>query len=368
MLTPTQKQTAQSIVNLFETGAVLGEYGSVTVIPGDTGHLTFGRSQTTLGSGNLHDLLQRYCRNDGARFGHRLAPWLPRFAAVDLGLDNEPRLHNLLRATADDPVMRETQDQFFDEVYWQTAARIAANLGVTSALGTAVVYDSTVHGSWKAMRDRTIAQSGSIATLGEKKWIAAYVATRRTWLTKHPRSDLRKTAYRMDAFQRLIEQGYWGLELPLVVRGAEISSTTLNPHDCAAKPIGPRARRSTVTTGAFRTGRPDQGRRYFWPDQRHSAQAVSGQKRTSAHRRSGCDPDWSPGRLIVKPTRVRLRTLGRQRWLRSARHVEHGSTGAKEGSERRFRAALLSTDGARFPARASTCSTPAGPAEHKILR
>ena len=234
MLTPTQKQTAQSIVNLFETGAVLGEYGSVTVIPGDTGHLTFGRSQTTLGSGNLHDLLQRYCRNDGARFGHRLAPWLPRFAAVDLGLDNEPRLHNLLRATADDPVMRETQDQFFDEVYWQTAARIAANLGVTSALGTAVVYDSTVHGSWKAMRDRTIAQSGSIATLGEKKWIAAYVATRRTWLTKHPRSDLRKTAYRMDAFQRLIEQGYWGLELPLVVRGAEISSTTLRatPPGC----------------------------------------------------------------------------------------------------------------------------------------
>jgi chitosanase len=234
MLTPTQKQTAQSIVNLFETGAVLGEYGSVTVIPGDTGHLTFGRSQTTLGSGNLHDLLQRYCRNDGARFGHRLAPWLPRFAAVDLGLDNEPRLHNLLRATADDPVMRETQDQFFDEVYWQTAARIAANLGVSSALGTAVVYDSTVHGSWKAMRDRTIAQSGSIATLGEKKWIAAYVATRRTWLTKHPRSDLRKTAYRMDAFQRLIEQGYWGLELPLVVRGAEISSTTLRatPPGC----------------------------------------------------------------------------------------------------------------------------------------
>ena len=234
MLTPTQKQTAQSIVNLFETGAVLGEYGSVTVIPGDTGHLTFGRSQTTLGSGNLHDLLQRYCRNDGARFGHRLAPWLPRFAAVDLGLDNEPRLHNLLRATADDPVMRETQDQFFDEVYWQTAARIAANLGVTSALGTAVVYDSTVHGSWKAMRDRTIAQSGSIAALGEKKWIAAYVATRRTWLTKHPRSDLRKTAYRMDAFQRLIEQGYWGLELPLVVRGAEISSTTLRatPPGC----------------------------------------------------------------------------------------------------------------------------------------
>ena len=58
MLTPTQKQTAQSIVNLFETGSVLGDYGSVTVIAGDTGHLTFGRSQTTLPSGNLLNLME----------------------------------------------------------------------------------------------------------------------------------------------------------------------------------------------------------------------------------------------------------------------------------------------------------------------
>ena len=59
MLTSTQKQTAQSIINLFETGVVLGDYGNVTVITGDTGHLTFGRSQTTPGSRNLLDLLKR---------------------------------------------------------------------------------------------------------------------------------------------------------------------------------------------------------------------------------------------------------------------------------------------------------------------
>ena len=233
MLTPTQKQTAQSIVNLFETGSVLGNYGSVTVIAGDTGHLTFGRSQTTLASGNLLNLLQRYCDNDGASFGARLKPWLPRFAAVDLLLDGELRLHNLLRATADDPIMRETQDVFFDEVYWRPAARTAANLGIKSPLGVAVVYDSTVHGSWTKMRDRTIQQAGSIASLGERDWIAAYVATRHAWLAGHPRSDLRKTVYRMEAFQRLIDQGYWGLELPLVVHGAEVSRTTL-----AATPPG----------------------------------------------------------------------------------------------------------------------------------
>ena len=234
MLTSTQKQTAQSIVNVFETGVVLGDYGNVTVIAGDTGHLTFGRSQTTLGSGNLLDLLNRYCSNAGARFGPRLAPWLPRFAATDLTLDTDTRLHNTLRATTDDKVMRDTQDVFFEEVYWQPAERAATALSATSPLGVAVVYDSTVHGSWKAMRDRTVQQSGTLAALGERAWIAAYVATRRDWLATSPRADLRKTVYRMDAFQRLIDQGFWGLELPLVVRGAEISLATLSatPPGC----------------------------------------------------------------------------------------------------------------------------------------
>lgn len=234
MPTSSQKQTAQSIINVFETSQVLGDYGNVTVIAGDTGHLTFGRSQTTLGSGNLLDLLKRYCSNPGARFGTKLSPWLPRFEAGDLTLDTDTRLHNTLRATADDKVMRDTQDVFFDEVYWQPAERAATALGATSPLGVAVVYDSTVHGSWARMRDRTNQQAGTLAALGEQAWITAYVATRREWLATNPRPDLRKTVYRMDAFQRLIDQGFWGLELPLVVRGAEISLATLSatPAGC----------------------------------------------------------------------------------------------------------------------------------------
>ena len=139
MLTSTQKQTAQSIINLFETGVVLGDYGNVTVITGDTGHLTFGRSQTTLGSDNLLDLLTRYCTNPGAHFGPRPAPWLPRFEATDLSLDTDTRLHNTLRATADDKVMRDIQDVFFDEVCWQAGRESSHgsrhHLAVLSTIG-----------------------------------------------------------------------------------------------------------------------------------------------------------------------------------------------------------------------------------------
>lgn len=238
MLSLMQKKTAEAIVNIFETGSVLGDYGNVTLIPGDTGHLTFGRSQTTLGSGNLYKLLRSYCARPDARFDSALSPFLQRFEGCDLGLDHEKHLHNILRASADDPTMREIQDVFFDQTYWQPAERAAAHLGITSALGIAVIYDSTVHGSAELIRDKTNQNVGTLAQLGEHKWIAAYVHTRRQWLANHSREDLRPTVYRMEALQRLIDQELWDLALPLLVRGHEISSLTLNaaPAGCYEGP------------------------------------------------------------------------------------------------------------------------------------
>lgn len=238
MLTTLQKKTAEAIVNIFETGSVLGDYGNVTLIKGDTGHLTFGRSQTTLGSGNLYKLLRSYCANPAARFGAALTPFLQRFEDIDLSLDNEKHLHNILRASADDTIMRDTQDVFFDQTYWKTAERAATQLGITTALGVAVAYDSTVHGSAELIREKTNQKVGTLATAGERTWIATYVQTRRDWLANHPREDLRPTVYRMDAIQRLIALDQWDLELPLLVRGHEISEVTLSaaPAGCYDSP------------------------------------------------------------------------------------------------------------------------------------
>ena len=232
-LAATQAQAAKAIVNLFETGTVRGAYGQVTLLPGDTGRLTYGRSQTTLGSGNLHLLIERYCGAAGARFAGRLRTWLPALARRSAAADADLQLHNLLRACADDPVMREVQDAFFDETYWDPAVRAATRLGIRSPLGVAVVYDSWVHGSWGLLRDRTQA-AGALQQVGEHEWIQRYVRTRREWLATHPNALLRRTVYRMDAFRRLIALDAWDLSLPLVVRDAEISVATLSalPPGC----------------------------------------------------------------------------------------------------------------------------------------
>jgi chitosanase len=92
-----QKRVAQAIVNIFETGKAQGEYGQVTLLAGDSGHLTYGRAQTTLGSGNLFLLIKDYCEAPGAQFAEELRPFLERLLRRDTGLDRHAEFRRLLR-------------------------------------------------------------------------------------------------------------------------------------------------------------------------------------------------------------------------------------------------------------------------------
>jgi chitosanase len=222
MISELQKKAAQAIVNIFESGRPLGDYGCVTVLAGDTGHLTYGRSQTSLGSGNLALLLHAYCGAQGA-FSEALRPFLPAFDRRDTKLDDSEKVKGLLRQAGGDPVMRSVQDEFFDRVYWAPAMRSAEFIGVVKALSVTVVYDSRIHGSYHYIRDVTNGQHGEARTIGEEEWIKAYVSVRRNWLATNQNSLLQKTVYRMDAFRALIDGSKWELPLPLTVRNVVIS-------------------------------------------------------------------------------------------------------------------------------------------------
>lgn len=131
-------------------------------------------------------------------------------------------LRSLLRDAGGDTVMQSVQDAFFDRVYWTPAIKSCEFIGVETALGTAVVYDSRIHGSWHTRRDQTTDQHGELAAIGEPAWISRYIEVRRHWLANHSNALLQKTVYRMDAFQTLIDQEGWALDLPLHVRGIRI--------------------------------------------------------------------------------------------------------------------------------------------------
>jgi len=228
LLTDLQKRAAQAIVNVFETGKVQGDYGRVTLLPGDSGHLTYGRAQTTLASGNLHLLVKSYCETDGAGYAKELGKYLPRLAQRDVTLDHDMKLRTLLRDAGLDPMMQTTQDEFFDRIYWQPAIREASRIKVENGLGSTVVYDSMIHGSWKRIRDLTIRQYGTPADVRANNWVKKYVAVRRNWLANHQNPLLHKTVYRMEAFQDLIGRRKWSLALPFPVRNVTIDEAALS--------------------------------------------------------------------------------------------------------------------------------------------
>lgn len=204
----------------------MGDYGAVTVLPGDTGHLSYGRSQVTLGSGNLYRMIQLYCSTPRAAFP-LLSSYLPRMQQRDFALDTDLTLRAFLQQAGQDCVMRTVQDQFFDANYWSPAAQSAANFGISSALGTSVVYDSHVQGAWATVRDLTTAQCGAPGVISENDWVSQYLNVRRDWLANNPNPALHPTVYRMDCFLSLIQDSSWDLALPINIRGVTIDEGTL---------------------------------------------------------------------------------------------------------------------------------------------
>lgn len=231
MLNDLQKRTIHAIVNIFETGKVKGEYGQVTLLRGDTGHLTYGRSQTTLASGNLYLLIKDYCQSPDAEFASALSPYLTRLEQRDLSLDHDENLKQLLRAAGEDPTMHSIQDAFFDRVYWEPCLKSAEYIKCQLPLGVGIIYDSRIHGSWYLMRKRTNEQYGSLEQIGEQQWFNHYVQTRHDWLANHSNTLLHKTVYRMNNFKRLIQEDKWQLPLPITVHGVQVDEAALDHEE-----------------------------------------------------------------------------------------------------------------------------------------
>jgi len=225
-MTDLQKQTIKTIVNIFETGRMAGNYSAVSVIPGDSGHLSYGRSQSALGSGTLSTLLNEYCRRTDAKFAAALHPYLTRVENKDYTLDEDAAFRTILKQAGADAAMQSTQDDFFDRAYFIPACTAAAAMGIVSPLGTAVVYDSLIQGGWRRLKSQL---PSLVSVGGESSWIPRYIALRRHWLETLP-APLPATVYRMDTFTRLIGENNWGLALPIDVRGITVPANIPLPR------------------------------------------------------------------------------------------------------------------------------------------
>ena len=240
VLTDEQRRICDRVINVFETGTIRGEYGAISIFhdgPHDIRQITYGKSQTTE-YGNLRELVEMYVEAGGL-FSEALRPYVPRIGMTPLV--DDIRFKDLLkRAGNEDPVMRRTQDVFFDRRYFQPALTWANQNGFARALSMLVIYNSFIH-SGRIREDlrarfpeRPPAQGGN-----EQTWVRQYVDVRHNWLANHHRPAVRASRYRTRDLAREIARGNWDLAiLPIMAHGVPVDGREARETGIAAG-LGP---------------------------------------------------------------------------------------------------------------------------------
>jgi chitosanase len=231
-VTPEQKHVIDCILSIFETGKIptAASYSTCTILADGAG-ISYGKHQATDRAGSLDKIVKKYIA-EGGTHASQLQPYVEKLAqngTANTTMATAPQwakdLVNLLKEAGKDPKMHAAQDSIFDEGYWNPAVNIAAEIGLKTGLGHAVVYDTCIHsgpGGVAMIRNR-FPQKSPANGGDEKEWVKAYVAARKVWLLGNSNPLVQRTIYRMETFEKLMFEGCWDLKRPLVVRGVKIS-------------------------------------------------------------------------------------------------------------------------------------------------
>ena len=226
-----QKHAIDCILSVFETGRVptAASYSTCTILRDGAG-ISYGKHQATDNAGSLDKIVQKYIAAGGAQ-AEALKPYVARLAANETAKLNPSAppewaqsLVNILKQAGADPKMQQAQDEVFDENYWNPAVSHAKAIGLATALGHAVIYDTCIHsGPGRVATHRAAFPQASPANGGsEQEWVKAYVAARKAWLLSNKNPIVQKTIYRMEAFENLMAAGNWALTFPFTVRGVRV--------------------------------------------------------------------------------------------------------------------------------------------------
>jgi chitosanase len=224
MISEQHKRLVMRVVNVFETGTPEGKYDALVVMAdgkNKSRQITYGRSQTTE-QGSLKELVRLYIAKAGAH-ANALSEYVDRIGVVPLA--DDATFKNLLKQAGSDPVMRATQDQFFEDRFYRRALEFFDTNRFTMPLSLLVIYDSYIHsGSIPDFLRARFPEKVPARGGGEKEWIKAYVDTRHEWLRTHSNELLPKTVYRTQCFKDQISADNWDLStLPISANRVNVS-------------------------------------------------------------------------------------------------------------------------------------------------
>ena len=168
-------------------------------------------------------MIKDYCFKNG-KYTKELSSYIPSIGVESLV--NNSKFINLLKESASDPIMQETQENAYDEMYINPAYAFCDKNGFGLNLSKLVVCDSYLQsGSILPLLRNMFTERPPINGGDEKIWIESYCNSRRKWLANHSRKILNKTVYRMDFMLDLIKKGDWELsKSPFIANDVKIIS------------------------------------------------------------------------------------------------------------------------------------------------
>jgi chitosanase len=220
---------ADRLVSVFENGTPDLRYDYVEDIHDGRGY-TCGRGFTTR-TGDVARVVKDYVKRVPSDPLARFVPALDELVASDRGdvggLDGFP---DAWKAAAKNAAFRAAQDGEVERSSWAPARAHAAELGVTTALGLTILYDSVfMHGDGEdadgtpALIDAaTTAANGTPKTgVPEHAWLERFLDARRADLVNAhdptTRDAWREAATRVDVLRDELEAGNDDLHGPIAV-------------------------------------------------------------------------------------------------------------------------------------------------------
>ena len=134
------RKAAFAITNLFE-GKGYPSYQN-----GDSGIVSYGRFQFSLGAGSLGTVCRRYCDRSLTQTAEELrANFRPRVLARDPGLRIDLRLRDLLIAAAEEDVMKTVQNEVATEGFWSVCEHHSAATQHSTSVESAMLFDIAIN-------------------------------------------------------------------------------------------------------------------------------------------------------------------------------------------------------------------------------
>jgi chitosanase len=217
-----RKRRAAQITSTFENATLDLQYDYVENI-GDGRGITAGRAGFTSATGDLLELVWEYTEMEP---GNPLAEYIPALEAVN-GTDSEDGLDGFAAAwaeAAEDPDQRDLQDALVDRLYFTPAMTLAAETGIVTPLGQAILWDTMIqHGlggdnGTQAIIAETEDRVGFVGEV-EAEWLDAFLDVRLEFLYRAYEDTTQNadsaSESRIAALRSLLDDGELALELPL---------------------------------------------------------------------------------------------------------------------------------------------------------